>query len=128
MSYLFVYGTLQDLDVLKLVLGHHDFILSDYTLLSYRIVRAKDEDFPLLVKGEGKVEGKLIKGLSPKDKELLIIYEGEEFILKKIGPEIETFLPSDSSLITDEPWSLENWDKENYLKKVDRFLKHGIWE
>ncbi len=126
MSYIFVYGTLQDPDVVKLVLGHDEFDLSPHKINHYRVVRARGEDFPVLISGKGETKGALLY-VTEKDLERLKFYEGDEFILKDISDSICAFFPSDDSLITNEPWTLEGWNKEAFLKKLKHFLDTGEW-
>jgi len=124
---LFVYGTLQDPDIVELVLEHQNFTLSPYTLNGYKAVMAKDEDFPVLIESDSSLEGYLLLNLAAKDIERIKYYEGEEFELKEIKPGLYTFLPTTTELMTDRPWCISGLNKQEYLKRVKNYLKGNKW-
>ena len=81
MSDLFFYGTLRHVPLLELVLGRPaDHInLTQAELHGYGAYAVKDQIFPMVDKGEGRVtHGLLVQGLTPEDIDRLIVVKRAE--------------------------------------------------
>ncbi len=121
MSDLFFYGTLRYVPLLELVLGRTaDHInLTQAELHGYGAYAVRDQIFPMVDKGEGRVtKGLLVQGLSPEDIDRLTYYEGGfDYDLHKLplrtvtGEEVEAevFVSAPGLWEPSMPWSLNDW-------------------
>ncbi|SLN39549.1 ADP-ribose pyrophosphatase [Falsiruegeria litorea R37] len=121
MSDLFFYGTLRYVPLLELVLDRPaDHInLTQAELHGYGAYAVKDQIFPMVDKGEGRVtHGLLVQGLTPEDIDRLIYYEGGfDYDLHRLPlrtasgemVEAEVFIPAPGLWEPSTPWSLDDW-------------------
>ncbi|SPJ28748.1 NUDIX domain-containing protein [Falsiruegeria mediterranea] len=124
MSDLFFYGTLRYVPLLELVLGRTaDHInLTQAELHGYGAYSVRDQIFPMVDKGEGRVtHGLLVQGLTPGDIERVIYYEGGfDYDLQTLplrtanGDDVmaEVFIPAPGLWEPSTPWSLNDWAAE----------------
>ncbi len=114
---LFVYGTLRDLDLLKIVLGRLPDA-AQATLSDHGVFWAKDATYPMISPQKGLVaEGLVLKNLTAADIERLTFYEGPygytlaPVVLDADGTAIkaEVFLPPHPGPIPADPWHLTDW-------------------
>jgi gamma-glutamylcyclotransferase (GGCT)/AIG2-like uncharacterized protein YtfP len=118
-SMLFVYGTLQDPDVLGAVLGRPaDMVgLRPATAPGYRVVFYPGRVYPALVAAsEATASGLLIEGLSALDLAVLDAFEGDEYRRKTIAVHaagqqrrVGTYLPTILIGAGAPAWSLAAW-------------------
>jgi gamma-glutamylcyclotransferase (GGCT)/AIG2-like uncharacterized protein YtfP len=116
---LFVYGTLQDPDVLGAVLGRPVDIsrLRQATAPGYRAVFYPGRVYPALVGApDAAAAGLLIEDLSPLDLAVLDAFEGEEYRRDAIAVSLAgqqhqagTYLPTMPIAATSPGWSLAAW-------------------
>jgi hypothetical protein len=133
---LFVYGTLADIDVLRLVLGFEPkkILGREGTLYDHGLFYVKDEEFPLLqhLKAE-VVKGRILKGLEGVALERVLYFEDDDFtlmgndIVAEDGEklEVQLFQPSEKTKSTDIPWIRHDWERrEKYLllERIERFM------
>jgi len=81
---LFCFGSLMDLDVLRLVIGDNaDTVeMQSGSLPGFYKARLPHESYPMLVAAaEEEAQGQLIYGLSPESLDRIIFFEGEEYEL-----------------------------------------------
>jgi len=125
---LFVYGTLQDADVLGAVLGRPVVMsgLRPAVAPGYRAVAYPGRVYPALVEAPNHAApGLLIEHLSTLDMAVLDAFEGEEYRRQTIavlaGPvqhRTEAYLPVVEIAATAADWSLAAWTathKQNVL-------------
>jgi len=116
---LFVYGTLQDPDVLGAVLGRAVAMdaLQRATAPGHRAVSFPGRVYPALVPLAGDVApGLIVEGLSALDLAVLDAFEGEEFrrqgltvVLDGRHCPAEAYIPVMSIAPTAPVWSLAHW-------------------
>lgn len=133
---LFVYGTLADVDVLRLVLGFEpkDILGREGTLYDHGLFYVKNEEFPLLqpLKAE-VVKGRILKGLTGEALERVLYFEDDDFLLtgsdivaedgEKL--EVQLFHPSEKAKSSDIPWIRQDWERrEKYLllERIERYM------
>jgi len=76
---LFVYGTLMDPDILRLLIGRVPE-MSDASMLGFRRYGLKGRAYPGTVREDGaRVVGKLLVGLSDAEMEIMDEYEDEDY-------------------------------------------------
>ncbi len=119
MKSLFFYGTLRHVPLLSLVLGRSAQTLdvSEATLADHQVFWAKDQAFPMIVRGEGTAKGVLVAGLSDEDIARLNYYEGGfDYSLEKVVVsvsnedfETEVYYPEPGRWQIGNPWSLRDW-------------------
>lgn len=116
---LFIYGTLQDADILGAVLGRP----VDVTRLRraraphYRAVAHPDRVYPALVKATADTaSGLLLENLSALDLAVLDAFEGDEYRREAIAIEVEgapstadAYLPVAAIAAAAPAWSLAEW-------------------
>ena len=142
----FTYGSMQDIDVLAIVLGRSVdvSIYQPARLAGYRVVCVPDETYPVLVESPGmQVAGALIRGLGPQDLERIHFFEGEEYalehrevclehgVMKRALVCLEGAIPGmDEPLVPRRPWSLSTWqasDKAKFVTLIDAFMSvYGV--
>lgn len=90
MSALFVYGSLQDTDVLKAVLGEETDLKSEAARLEgYRCCYVQDANYPNIVsKDSFEVEGLLLEGLTEQQIALLDVFE-EDYGRQEVTVELQ---------------------------------------
>ena len=120
---LFVYGTLQDPDILGAVLGRpvEAGTLRPASAPGYRAVAYPGRVYPALVELAGdKTPGLLVAGLGALDLEVLDAFEGAEYRREAIevlvaGERVaaDTYLPVIPIAATAPAWSLAAWTSEH---------------
>lgn len=129
MKDVFVYGTLLNDEVLKILLGHIP-TKRVAELHGYKRVQVIGQRYPAILRdANSKVEGALLTELSDTDLQRLDEYEAEQyeriaaFVSVAGGERREcmtyVFRPEYSSLLSSEAWSNESF-RAKYLQ---RFLK-----
>jgi hypothetical protein len=116
---LFVYGTLRDPDLLAGVLARP---LNGDAMLAARApgfaaVHYPNRPYPALVRLPGAAaEGLVLTDLTPFERDLLDVFEGEEYrpslIPVMIGEELHeafAYLPAIAIPSNADPWTLANW-------------------
>ena len=135
---LFLYGTLQDLDVLKLVTLRQEISscdLSDATLYNFCLETVKDQSYPLIVsKQQSSIKGKIFEVITNTELERLRYFEDDqEYTLKKFiletksgEKECHLFFPTSKVESSKKSWSYENWsqvtNKEAFLERVKNYM------
>lgn len=121
MSDLFFYGTLRYVPLLELVLGRSSdqINLTEAELRGYGAYAVRDQIFPMVEKGEGRVtRGLLVQGLTPEDIDRLIYYEGGfDYDLLTLPLHTASGDTVQAEVFVSEPglwepstaWSLEDW-------------------
>jgi gamma-glutamylcyclotransferase (GGCT)/AIG2-like uncharacterized protein YtfP len=117
---LFVYGTLQDADVLRVILGR-ELLASDMPAAvapGFRAVRFPGRVYPALIaRADETAPGRVLLNLSHDDLAQLDAFEGDEYRRGEIGVvladgrEARAFVyvtVADDLDLTD-PWSLADW-------------------
>jgi hypothetical protein len=115
---LFVYGTLQDPDVLGAVLGRPVDLsrLEPATAPGYRAVFYPGRVYPALIRApDTAARGLVAADLSPLDLAVLDAFEGDEYrreaIMIRIGGEqllLDTYLPA-IPIVSAPDWELATW-------------------
>ena len=132
---IFVYGTLQDGDVLSLVLGsQHTVKAVPATLAGYGAYCQADSPYPALVVRSGsKADGHLLSDLDPEAHQRLCFFE-EEFGYRLVPVEVDVagtamqadvFLPVKTPDVLKQIWTLENWipeDKPLFLQMASEVM------
>jgi len=118
---LFVYGTLRDPDLFRLVTGRplSTFSPRPFALAGWRVAKLKSAPFPVLARVlEARAPGLVIGPLAPVSIERLKRYEGPEYVLAPlrylgIGERLAIFLPCVPLEMTGDDWELEAWTAEH---------------
>jgi hypothetical protein len=122
---LFAYGTLRDPDLLAAVLGRplRPGTLYPARAPGFRAVHYPGRIYPALVRSPGSaVDGLLITGLTPFERDLLDAYEGDEYRRAPIAamladePELheaDAYLPAVAVPTDAHEWSLSRWQVEH---------------
>jgi len=119
---LFVFGTLMDADVLRLILGHRlaPEQIQRASVRGWRRARVPGRAYPMLVPSPGgRVVGQLLSGLSPFDRQRLDAYEGAEYLLAPLrvfmvggrGLVVEHYRCCRSVRPGRKGWSLAQWQR-----------------
>lgn len=136
---LFVFGTLLDADLRRVVLGPHDRpVLSSAHLRGFARQRVAGESFPMLVPAPGGlVEGALIGGLGPQALARLRFYEGPGYALRPLTVEghgaparrrrsrARVFLATGRLRDSGQAWCLRAWqsgDKSRALLEARHLM------
>lgn len=133
---LFVYGTMLDYDVAEIVLGRalDSARVSHAWLDGYRVVRIRDDTYPMLIEAAGEqVGGALIHDLDPVELDRIHFFESYEYDL--VGCTVRVpdrgyrraarFGAAEAPPRQPEPWSLEWWQaacKERFLRYARGFM------
>jgi Gamma-glutamyl cyclotransferase, AIG2-like len=127
----FFYGTLMDPDLLSGVLGRRiaPSALISALLRGYRRSAVRGANYPVVVRDEGAwVEGMVLSGVTIAERDHLVRYEGENYVLAcalaefpERPPEPVLFFEPRPGAVaaTGEPWSLARWrlrDKSSAMK------------
>ncbi len=142
----FFYGTLCDLDVLRLVLGYRParHQIRPATLPGFRRKGALERSYPVLLPAPGgRVRGVLFQARGPQDGRRLAVYEGPEYItrLRLVWPDsapgvprapqpARIFLPTTGLLraaLAD--WYLPAWRRHHkaaFLQQLRQPTESGI--
>ncbi len=134
---LFFFGSLMDLDLLRVVVGHDCAGVSarPASLRGYRTNRVKDDDYPVLVaQDDGIVQGRLIEGLEAEDIARIRYFEDDEYALETgtvetaEGPvECLFCLARDVTQDSGEPWTaslLTGEARELFLLMTEEHMAH----
>jgi gamma-glutamylcyclotransferase (GGCT)/AIG2-like uncharacterized protein YtfP len=134
----FFYGTLQSIEVLKIVLNKKSIPTSDLSqakLLNYDTVFVEGELYPTLVRSKGStLLGSLYEVDNEYQIERLKYYEDEEeYKIQKVTVENKSgekesniFFPTSLIKASKKPWNFERWssatNKEAFLDKVKNYM------
>ncbi|WP_127714594.1 gamma-glutamylcyclotransferase family protein [Halobacteriovorax sp. HLS] len=135
---LFIYGTLQDFDVMKLVTQRETLSQSDFTdasLNHFCLEEVKDENYPLLVKRDHHiVMGKIFIVESEQELNRLKYFEDEQeytltehIVETKSGKkECLLFFPTSNIESSQKSWSYNKWsqvtNKVAFLERVKNYM------
>ena len=117
----FFYGTLLDDELRAVVIGRA-VPLSAATLPGWRRFGQRGVPWPGIAPALGaKVEGGIVEGIQPGERQRLLAYEGSGFELIELetvladGSRVPTltFLPHDRPRPTGLPWRLELWQRRH---------------
>ncbi|MDJ0992587.1 MAG: gamma-glutamylcyclotransferase [Dinoroseobacter sp.] len=121
MTSLFVFGTLRDHDLLRIVIGR-EVATEPASLAGHKVTTVAGEDFPICLPRSGSTaEGLLVSGLSDSEIVRLDFYEtGFGYSRAQYGISVaektvtaEMYAPDGEVLQpSDAPWSLEAWQAE----------------
>lgn len=126
---LFIYGTLQDADVLGAVLGRPVAIAGLRRALAprFRTVTYPGRVYPALVAGAGGgAPGLLLEGLSGFDLAMLDAFEGAEYrreaitvLVEGVQRQADAYLPLAAIPATAPAWSLAHWTNTHKPSVLD---------
>ncbi|ESQ54060.1 hypothetical protein EUTSA_v10026383mg [Eutrema salsugineum] len=133
---LFVYGSLQDPDVLYVLLNRVPDRVSA-VLSGFHRFRLKNRVYPTIVPdGTGEVSGKVLKGITDDELKLLDEFEDVEYVRKAVHVvlkdnseklQVETYVwrnKDDPDLYGE--WDFEEWkrhDKDDFVTATKKFLE-----
>lgn len=128
---LFVYGTLQDSRVIRAITGR-EFNAVATTLSGYRRTRVKDADYPgITANVSTEVSGLLLTDVDTVSLEKLDTFEGDYYerlsvvVADALGNQhhctVYVFKPQWLHLLTEEPWSLEEFKRTGYQRFRDTY-------
>ena len=136
----FFFGLLRDADVLELVTGR-PWTADRFTgarLAGVRLVRLRDETFPMLVATPGVgVPGVLVEGLTEADLDRIRFFESVEYRPATVEVELpggewveaRAFATTLRAVHDEGPWSFEDWslyDKTRALHEAELWMAlHG---
>lgn len=108
---LFVYGTLQNPEIVQAITGRV-FDMTPATLVDHEIKSVRDEHYPGMIKSMGpKAAGQILHNIDPESFKLIQEWEGSDYQLSEVTIELtnrkleaQTFLWNDPDLL-DGPWS-----------------------
>lgn len=129
---LFIYGTLQDAEVMKAVIGRTIPLTAQQEGIApfFKIMTVKHVHYPCLVEGDDSdvADGVIITGLSDEELQVLDRFEGDNYhrvaidvIAKCRLVQTQAYMPR-QILETDGTWQLEEWQATNR----DQFLSQDF--
>jgi Gamma-glutamyl cyclotransferase, AIG2-like len=132
---LFFYGTMRDAEVRRAVFGERAEQLSvaPAVLPGFRPYRARDGDFPVLVRRTGaRVRGQLVDGLGHADLLRLLNFEGPHYrpachvVIDPNGRRRQAWvlLPDSPRRASAKPWRLRQWQLH---RKPRMMIRLRIW-
>jgi hypothetical protein len=134
---LFFFGSLMDADLLRLVLDRNtgDIAHAPAEILGYERRRAKNESFPIIVPTPGgRVEGRLVTGLTAEDVARIQWYESDDYALRpclvKAGDarhDAHVFLATASLQDEGIAWDFDHWvavEKPMCLSLAREIMNH----
>lgn len=131
----FFFGSLMDPDVVDLVFGR-PVSASDRqaaTAEGFRRVLLAGEGYPVMIpRAGGQVDGILIRGITPAEKERLVWFEDGEYDIAEIAlvlgdgrrRQALTCLRRPETAIQEGEWSLARWQHED---KAAFLARAGLW-
>lgn len=134
MKNVFVYGTLLNDEVLKIILGHIP-VKRSAQLYGYKRVKVLGQLYPAILPDEnGKVDGAILTALSDTDLKHLDEYEGMQYekqpVLVSVSADVSqhcttyVFRPEYYKLLSSEAWSNESF-RENCLQQFLKEIKES---
>ena len=120
---LFIYGTLQDAEVMQAVIGRTIPLTAQQEGIApfFKIMKVKHVQYPCLVEGDDSdvADGVVVSGLSEEELHILDRFEGENYhrvaidvIAKCRLVQTQAYMPR-QALETDGPWQLAEWQAHN---------------
>ncbi len=138
---IFVYGTLMDPDVLRVVLGRPwpTDLLQQAEITGFRRVHLPGRNYPMLLPhhGSGRVSGLLVHGLDADAVHRLVVYEGREYhLVPHLVTDAEGYAVRAGVFLCDRSvppghrdWFLEVWVrryKRLFLRRAAELMeRHG---
>lgn len=132
---MFVFGTLQDPDLLAAVIGRptDEIARVPAYLPGKRAVRVENETYPTLIDDEqGTVHGQILGPMEGADVDRILFFEAEEYDFSPTmveapdGPsQVHIFAPAERTIATGEDWSLDAWqhaDKDEAVAVAHAFM------
>lgn len=131
---LFVFGTLMDPDVLRIVLGRavEPSLMQPATLGGHRVMRVADESYPVLVPDPAaSAEGALLSGLSGREWDRIRFFEAEEYVLRSCrvvagaGSVEALFCSQGVTSGVDGVWSLSWWQRRHkplFMRMIEPYM------
>lgn len=128
----FFFGTLMDRDVLAEVLGRPvpATEIVPARLYGFRRVRTAREPYPTLIRDPaGAVDGVLLRGVGSRDEARIRHFEDDAYALRWLTVQAEGGRPVRARVFialadlgtTDEPWTLEGWQRTHKTACLDEF-------
>ncbi len=135
----FFFGTLMDTDELSVVIGRavQADTLKPARLAGFDRVAVQGASYPMILPDEdGMVEGVMVAGISPEEREALEAYEGQRYRVTTCmvdgrfqRREVFMFEPVEGAFTaTDKEWDLLQWqrhEKADFLESVRRWKTAG---
>ena len=120
MADLFFFGTLQDADLFRIVVGREltQFEQTEAILAGYRVRRAANYPFPVLVPDQlGEAPGLIVHGFTDNEVSRVAFYETNEYYLQDITVRhglgdfvtASAFFATEFLDATEDTWSIEAW-------------------
>lgn len=134
---LFVFGTLCDRDVLRVVaeIELEDSSIKPCIAINTTVMMAKSDHYPVLISRERAFStGLLIENMSQSAFDRILFYEGNIFsihsiLVRIIGCfkplEASYFAHKDPQIVGEKNWTLPMWQtemKEDILPKIERYM------
>lgn len=131
----FFYGTLMDEDVRRAVLGVRALAPTEHaTLEGWRRIKMASVSYPMIVRARNhSVDGVLMHGIDGRAREMLQIYEGDEY--RMLGVEVRAgdfmisakmFAPRPGLTIRGRgPWDLETWQRRHKRRFLGALQHQG---
>ncbi|WP_162913007.1 gamma-glutamylcyclotransferase family protein [Rhodospirillaceae bacterium SYSU D60014] len=134
---MFFFGSLMDLDLLRLVVGRDigDLVFTPAAILGFERRRACDESFPIIMPHPGgQVDGFLVDGLTTADIDRIQFYESDDYALRTFTVatatsrvEAEVFLPTEKLADEGIVWEFDTWlevEKPMCLALAEELMSH----
>lgn len=122
MSAVFFFGSLQDRELLEIVLARRvaGKDISDAIADGYAAYTLRDEAYPALIAETGaRANGIMVDNLSETDMRRLVFFEDTEYTLAPISVtvdghqrEVQFFRDTERALTSQEPWDFTRWQRE----------------
>lgn len=118
MARVFIYGTLLNRDLLRIVLGR-EFKAQDACLSGFRSSWVKGQEFPMLAADPNyTADGIVLENVSPEEIARLDFYEGPySYDLAEVEIDVDgekkraqTYLPEAGKWTPDRAWSIDEWN------------------
>lgn len=120
---IFFYGSLQDDDVLRLVLSRADLAgvtMATAVLPGHAVERVEGHVFPMIVSAPGReAPGRLVHGLSADERARIAFFEDSDYrltctdvIADGAARRALCFMPADGIRSSGQAWRIEDWPAE----------------
>jgi Gamma-glutamyl cyclotransferase, AIG2-like len=131
----FFYGTLMDEDVRRAVLGVRALAPTERaTLEGWRRIKMAGVSYPMIVRARNhRVDGVLMHGVDGRAREMLQLYEGDEYTI--LGVEVQTgdstvsakiFAPRPGLTMRGRgPWDFDTWRRRHKRRFLGAMQHQG---